>query len=111
MIHRDIACRNLFMKTNGSVVLGDYGVSKYTKGNVITDQATELAWAWEAPESLVNAQFSQKSDVWMFGVTVWEILTKGREPHVFLDSDEELKSQLLDERMPFKVKAYVMCGA
>mmetsp|Transcript_15593 Transcript_15593/g.24946 ORF Transcript_15593/g.24946 Transcript_15593/m.24946 type:complete len:1002 (+) Transcript_15593:869-3874(+) len=103
MIHRDVACRNLFMKTNGTVVLGDYGVSKYTKGNVITDQATELAWAWEAPESLINAQFSQKSDVWMFGVTAWEILTKGKEPHVFLGSDEELKSQLLRGRMPFKV--------
>jgi len=103
MIHRDVACRNLFMKTNGTVVLGDYGVSIQAKGNVITDGKTALAWAWLAPESLLNSQFSQKSDVWMFGVTVWEILTKGKEPHVFLGSDEELKSQLLRGRMPFKV--------
>jgi len=107
LVHRDIACRNLFMKADKSVVLGDYGLSRSGKGNstiyMQTDQTTKLPWAWSAPESLIQKEFSQKSDVWMFGVTVWEILNKGKQPHFELGGPREYIEELKKGKMPLKL--------
>eukprot|EP00466_Bigelowiella_natans_P007608 jgi/Bigna1/71248/fgenesh1_pg.15_\ len=107
LVHRDIACRNLFMKANGVVVLGDYGLSKKTKGEnkiyKMTNLETMLPWAWCAPESLLQREFSQKSDIWMFGVTVWEILTKGENPSRELSSLQQFRNELQKGRMPLKI--------
>jgi len=48
-------------------------------------------------------EFSQKSDIWMFGVTVWEILTKGRCPNKKLLSLQRFKNELQKGRMPPKI--------
>mmetsp|Transcript_28003 Transcript_28003/g.45546 ORF Transcript_28003/g.45546 Transcript_28003/m.45546 type:complete len:313 (+) Transcript_28003:96-1034(+) len=107
LVHRDIACRNLFLKANGAVVLGDYGLSRSTQDDskiyMMTNLKTLLPWSWCAPESLLQREFSQKSDIWMFGVTVWEILTKGEKPHRVLRNPDNFKNELRKGRMPLKI--------
>jgi len=107
LVHRDIACRNLFMRADKSVVLGDFGLSRSTKAKtsiyVQTDLETLLPWAWSAPESLLQREFSPKSDIWMFGVTVWEILTKGRQPHAELEDFSKFKEELRRGCMPLEI--------
>jgi len=107
LVHRDIACRNLFLKANGAVVLGDYGLSRSTQDDskiyMMTNLKTLLPWSWCAPESLLQQEFSQKSDIWMFGVTVWEILTKGEKPHRVLRNPDNFKNELRKGRMPLKI--------
>jgi len=106
LVHRDIACRNLFLKANGAVVLGDYGLSRSTQDNsniYMMKSKTPIPWPWCAPESLLQQKFSQKSDIWMFGVTVWEILTKGEKPQRVLRNRNNFMNELRKGRMPLKI--------
>eukprot|EP00466_Bigelowiella_natans_P019469 jgi/Bigna1/64848/fgenesh1_kg.87_\ len=105
LVHRDIACRNLFMKACGTVVLGDYGhASHIERGShgVVIDRKIRIPWAWSAPESLLERKFSQKSDIWMFGVTVYEILCEGKMPHVGL-GESKFVSELKEGKSCFKI--------
>mmetsp|Transcript_40272 Transcript_40272/g.64719 ORF Transcript_40272/g.64719 Transcript_40272/m.64719 type:complete len:641 (-) Transcript_40272:157-2079(-) len=81
-IHRDIACRNLLMRADGSVVVGDYGLARSITSRYATYQklAAHTAWAWTAPESYKGI-YSIRSDMWMFGVAIFEILSKGSVPY------------------------------
>ena len=110
LVHRDVACRNLLMRSDGTVVLSDFGLSRLVKhadaspsgtAGYYRQDASPTAWPWTAPESFpcLESQpdgqskvkpglFSSKSDIWMVGVTVWEILTRGRTPHADAKTNE-----------------------
>eukprot|EP00466_Bigelowiella_natans_P015615 jgi/Bigna1/51898/estExt_Genewise1Plus.C_40062 len=83
MIHRDLACRNLFMGSDYRIVIADYGLSrKLPQGEsryYIVD--SKLPWQWSAPEVLRFRKYDKQADVWSLGVTLWEILTKGAHPY------------------------------
>mmetsp|Transcript_27431 Transcript_27431/g.44137 ORF Transcript_27431/g.44137 Transcript_27431/m.44137 type:complete len:431 (-) Transcript_27431:1428-2720(-) len=90
IVHRDIACRNVFMDKEGRIVIGDWGLARrmqehqtfMTSGNGMESLSeTSISWPWSAPESLFMGHFSPKSDIWMAGVTLWEITTKGEAPY------------------------------
>eukprot|EP00471_Norrisiella_sphaerica_P010788 CAMPEP_0184505322 /NCGR_PEP_ID=MMETSP0113_2-20130426/52925_1 /TAXON_ID=91329 /ORGANISM="Norrisiella sphaerica, Strain BC52" /LENGTH=1036 /DNA_ID=CAMNT_0026895009 /DNA_START=321 /DNA_END=3431 /DNA_ORIENTATION=+ len=81
IVHRDLACRNLLMKEDGAIVISDYGLSRIVSDGVYTQDRSKTAWQWIAPESMAEGRFSLKSDIWMLGVTFWEILNKGARPY------------------------------
>ncbi|GAB5353800.1 hypothetical protein AAMO2058_000065100 [Amorphochlora amoebiformis] len=83
IIHRDLACRNLLMKSNGSVVICDYGLSHKLEdnSNYYEMRTSKFPWAWTSPETLVSKKFTRKSDMWSMGVTFWEILMEGKSPY------------------------------
>jgi len=83
MIHRDLACRNLLMKSDGVVVIADYGLTQKVEvdKDYYMQHTSTLPWAWTAPESLRTRRFTTKSDIYSIGVAFWEILTKGKYPH------------------------------
>ncbi|XP_018430436.1 PREDICTED: non-receptor tyrosine-protein kinase TNK1-like [Nanorana parkeri] len=82
-LHRDLATRNVLVMSERVVKIGDFGLTRVLAAN--DDHYTmsahrRMPFAWCAPECLKFGKFSHSSDVWMFGVTMWEIFTYGREP-------------------------------
>ena len=81
-IHRDLACRNILIFNESEVKIGDFGMMRRVASDGIytMQEKRKVPIAWSAPESLRKRQFSEKSDVWSFGVLLWEIFTFGDHP-------------------------------
>ncbi|XP_072175240.1 uncharacterized protein [Diadema setosum] len=82
-IHRDLAARNILLASMQRVKIGDFGLMRALPSSAsyyIMTEHNQVPYAWCAPESLKTKQFSHASDVWMFGVTLWELFSYGEEP-------------------------------
>lgn len=82
-IHRDLAARNVLLSSKEVVKIGDFGLMRglsQEKDHYIMGAHRRIPFAWCAPESLRIGSFSHASDVWMFGVTMWEMFTYCEEP-------------------------------
>ncbi|XP_076637076.1 activated Cdc42 kinase isoform X2 [Colletes latitarsis] len=93
-LHRDLACRNVLLSTVDKVKIGDFGLMRalpQQEDCYVMTEHKKVPFPWCAPESLKARQFSHASDVWMFGVTLWEMLTFGEEPWVGLNGSEILR--------------------
>uniref|UniRef100_A0A8C9ZY13 Tyrosine-protein kinase n=1 Tax=Sander lucioperca TaxID=283035 RepID=A0A8C9ZY13_SANLU len=80
-IHRDLAARNCLVNDSLVVKVSDFGMARY----VLDDQYTSSSGAkfpvkWSPPEVFNFCKYSSKSDVWSFGVLMWEVFTEGRMP-------------------------------
>ncbi|CAL9694807.1 unnamed protein product [Knipowitschia caucasica] len=80
-IHRDLAARNCLVNDSLVVKVSDFGMTRY----VLDDQYTSSCGAkfpvkWSPPEVFNFCKYSSKSDVWSFGVLMWEVFTEGRMP-------------------------------
>nr|XP_023665294.1 tyrosine-protein kinase ABL1-like isoform X1 [Paramormyrops kingsleyae] len=85
-IHRDLAARNCLVGENHLVKVADFGLSRLMTGDTYTAHAgAKFPIKWTAPESLAYNKFSIKSDVWAFGVLLWEIATYGLSPYPGID--------------------------
>ncbi|XP_047540464.1 focal adhesion kinase 1 isoform X1 [Vanessa atalanta] len=80
-VHRDIAARNVLVSTATCVKLADFGLSKMVEDKSYYKASRgKLPIKWMAPESINFRRFTSASDVWMFGVCMWEILMLGVKP-------------------------------
>ncbi|XP_051728145.1 protein tyrosine kinase 2aa isoform X4 [Ctenopharyngodon idella] len=80
-VHRDIAARNVLVSSTDCVKLGDFGLSRYMEDSSYYKASKgKLPIKWMAPESINFRRFTSASDVWMFGVCMWEILMFGIKP-------------------------------
>ncbi|XP_059364965.1 focal adhesion kinase 1-like isoform X5 [Carassius carassius] len=80
-VHRDIAARNVLVSSMDCVKLGDFGLSRYMEDSSYYKASKgKLPIKWMAPESINFRRFTSASDVWMFGVCMWEILMFGIKP-------------------------------
>eukprot|EP01117_Protostelium_nocturnum_P013138 TRINITY_DN4883_c0_g1_i1.p1 TRINITY_DN4883_c0_g1~~TRINITY_DN4883_c0_g1_i1.p1 ORF type:complete len:906 (-),score=213.57 TRINITY_DN4883_c0_g1_i1:66-2783(-) len=76
IIHRDLACRNILLSKHLEPKVSDFGLSRESQ-TVETGAVTSTAVGplkWMAPESITRREYSSKSDVWAFGVCIWEII-------------------------------------
>ncbi|KAM4536478.1 tyrosine-protein kinase Tec isoform 1-T2 [Odontesthes bonariensis] len=80
-IHRDLAARNCLVNDALVVKVSDFGMARY----VLDDQYTSSSGAkfpvkWSPPEVFNFCKYSSKSDIWSYGVLMWEVFTEGRMP-------------------------------
>ncbi|CAG5109874.1 Oidioi.mRNA.OKI2018_I69.chr2.g4349.t1.cds [Oikopleura dioica] len=91
IVHGDLAARNVLVFEDLTVKISDFGMSKKLSQNYYRKTSKGmLPFKWMAPESLRDAIFTEKSDVWSFGITIWEIFTLGETPYAALTADEIL---------------------
>uniref|UniRef100_A0A8C5WLD8 Tyrosine-protein kinase receptor TYRO3 n=1 Tax=Leptobrachium leishanense TaxID=445787 RepID=A0A8C5WLD8_9ANUR len=89
-IHRDLATRNCMLNEDMTVCVADFGLSKkiYSGDYYRQGCASKLPVKWLALESLADNIYTSYSDVWAFGVTLWEIATLGQTPYAGIENSE-----------------------
>ncbi|XP_077428883.1 receptor tyrosine-protein kinase erbB-3b isoform X2 [Vanacampus margaritifer] len=83
VVHRNLAARNILLKNNYQVQISDYAVADLLypddKKYIYTNAKTPIKWM--ALESILFRRYTHQSDVWSYGVTVWEMMSFGAEPY------------------------------
>lgn len=116
IIHRDLAARNILVDVDGTCKVADFGTSRKGVdlddggGGAVTyerseDSKTELAWRWMAPETSLTQKYTQQTDVWSFGMCMWEVWSDGANPFPERNSAEVLSWIRLGHR-PMKPNSY-----
>ncbi|KAH8021338.1 hypothetical protein HPB51_015328 [Rhipicephalus microplus] len=88
-VHRDLAARNCMLSEDFIVRVADFGLSRdvYEKDYYSGDnKKTKLPVKWMAPESLEKGIYNHKTDVWSYGVLLWELITRGVTPYPEVDN-------------------------
>ncbi|XP_015282747.1 PREDICTED: tyrosine-protein kinase receptor UFO [Gekko japonicus] len=89
-IHRDLAARNCMLNESMTACVADFGLSKkiYNGDYYRQGRISKMPVKWIAIESLADRVYTIKSDVWSFGVTMWEIATRGQTPYPGVENSE-----------------------
>ncbi|KAM7055400.1 high affinity nerve growth factor receptor isoform 1-T1 [Molossus nigricans] len=92
-VHRDLATRNCLVGQGLVVKIGDFGMSRdiYSTDYYRVGGRTMLPIRWMPPESILYRKFTTESDVWSFGVLLWEIFTYGKQPWYQLSNNEAIE--------------------
>ena len=101
-IHRDLACRNCLVKSCNSaqtesglmVKIGDFGMSQnlYSSDYYRVRGQVVLPVRWMSPEAIIYGKFTTESDVWSFGVVMWEVFSFAMQPYYGTSNEEVTES-------------------
>uniref|UniRef100_A0A0K2V482 receptor protein-tyrosine kinase n=1 Tax=Lepeophtheirus salmonis TaxID=72036 RepID=A0A0K2V482_LEPSM len=91
-IHRDLAARNVLVAKDYTIKIADFGLARDVHADEYYKKRGEgiLPVKWMAPEALFQRHYTTRSDVWSFGILLWEIMTFGARPYPSVPSIEKL---------------------
>ncbi|XP_025267247.1 protein sevenless-like [Camponotus floridanus] len=104
-VHRDLACRNCLVSSrnreNRVIKIGDFGLTREIKNDYYRLKGEDLLpIRWMAPESLIMGIFTSQTDVWSFGVLMWEITSLGEQPYSAKVNEEVINYVCAGGRLP-----------
>jgi len=102
-IHRDLAARNILLASKFQAKISDFGLSRIVSQDKDYYKASVGGrWPvkWYAPESINFGTFTHKSDVWSYGVLLWEMYTYGKQPYEEFNGAETLRFIETGKRLP-----------
>ena len=100
-IHRDLAARNILVGDGLICKISDFRLMRLVEeAKSKAHDGTKLAIKWTAPEALLHNNFSVKSDVWSFGILLYEIITFGCFPYAGMTNEEVVRKLEQGYRMP-----------
>ncbi|XP_054160186.1 tyrosine-protein kinase JAK2-like [Oppia nitens] len=102
IVHRDLAARNILVADEDYVKISDFGLAQFIDSNNQYYQfktSRELPLRWYAPESLKYCKFSHKSDVWSFGIVLWEMYSFGDNPQLRSHNDDMIGDSELTQAL------------
>ncbi|OCT78143.1 tyrosine-protein kinase FRK [Xenopus laevis] len=101
-IHRDLAARNVLVGENSVYKVADFGLARVFTGDDVYESKndTKLPLKWTAPEAVKYNKFTVKTDVWAFGILIFEIVTYGKMPYPGLTGRQALEKLEQGYRIP-----------
>ncbi|XP_077167572.1 ephrin type-A receptor 2 [Paroedura picta] len=102
-IHRDLAARNILVSSQLVCKVSDFGLSRELEedaGATYTTSGGKIPIRWTAPEAILHRKFTSASDVWSYGIVMWEVMSYGERPYWELSNHEVMKAITEGFRLP-----------
>ncbi|XP_028667533.2 tyrosine-protein kinase Srms [Erpetoichthys calabaricus] len=104
IVHRDLAARNILVGDELICKVADFGLARIIKDDIyLVSGTTKIPMKWTAPEAILFQKYSIKSDIWSFGILMYEIVTYGEMPYEGKNNKEVVEMLNLGYRMPCPV--------
>ncbi|XP_027400427.1 ephrin type-A receptor 5 isoform X9 [Bos indicus x Bos taurus] len=102
-VHRDLAARNILINSNLVCKVSDFGLSRVLEDDpeaAYTTRGGKIPIRWTAPEAIAFRKFTSASDVWSYGIVMWEVVSYGERPYWEMTNQDVIKAVEEGYRLP-----------